>query len=77
MSVDDIMAGSLIVIKENGIDIGMRVNYYFSPEEESRLAQLYLNDEEATWGDLQELSALNDDNCKYMPTISDPCVMNS
>ena len=44
MSVDDIMAGSLIVIKENGIDIGMRVNYYFSPEEESRLAQLYLEE---------------------------------
>ena len=71
MSSDEIQAGSLIVVKENDPSVGVRINMYLTPEEEAHLALLYLEDEAATWGDLEELGVLDDDDCKYSLTNSD------
>ena len=73
MSSDEIRAGSLVVVKENDPNIGVRINMFLTPEEEAHIALLYLEDEEATWGDLEVLDVLNNDNCEYSLTNSDSC----
>ena len=64
MSSDEIRAGSLVVVKENDPNLGVRINMFLTPEEEAQVARLYLEDEEATWGDLEVLNALENDTCK-------------
>ena len=64
MTSEELRVGSLIVVKENADWTGPEVNRFFTDEEESRLANLYLQDVERTWSDLFEM--LEEDNsCKY------------